>query len=72
MHVKIPYKRLDRFRSGLGPLPSLLPQVVFVCRSLRDVKKPQSPFGLKAPDVRRTHLVMQPPVGGGGGIIMDI
>lgn len=66
MHVEIPYRRLDRFRSGLGPLPRLLPQVVFVCRNLRDFKKPQCPFGLEAPDVRATHFVCQPLVGGWG------
>lgn len=73
MHVKIPYTRLDRFRSGLGPLPRLLPQVVFVCRSLRDVKKPQCPFGLGAPEVRSNSFGNATAGGWGwGGIVMEI
>lgn len=75
MRVEIPYTRLDRFRSGLGPLPGLLPQVVFVCKSFRDslpVKRPQCSFGLEAPDVRATHFVCQPLVAGVGCIVMDI
>lgn len=79
MHVKIPYTRLDRFRSGLGPLPRLLPQVVVVCRSLCDMKKTQCPFSLEAPDIHSNSFGNATAggwwwvvVGGGGGIVMDI
>lgn len=76
MHVKIPYTRLDRFRSGLGPLPRLLPQVVVVCRSLCDMKKTQCPFSLEAPDIHSNSFGNATAGGwwwvGGGGIVMDI